>query len=190
MLATDYDEEFCLALEFDPAFIASLMKAGFLVMSAAFDEDEEEDPVGLEYILLPKLHLERSVLLFPELHTKKSLRHHLSRYELRVDGIPASDLGPPDLTDIESLAALGPGATSDFDYIMDRCVAVHDDAWLTAPLCAVLREIRALPWMPNSPARSIPSRYTPKERGRTGSQGRARISRRTAHRGAVSQASS
>ncbi|GHV79187.1 hypothetical protein AGMMS49944_09780 [Spirochaetia bacterium] len=121
MLATDYDEEFCLALDFDPVFIAALMKAGFLVMSTAFDDDEANQ----EYILLPKLHLVRSVLLFPELHIKRSLRPFLSRYELRVD--------------------------SDFDYILDRCVEVHDDAWLTAPLRHAIREIRALPWVPVRP---------------------------------------
>ncbi|GHV76729.1 hypothetical protein AGMMS49942_15500 [Spirochaetia bacterium] len=121
MLATDYDEEFCLALDFNPVFIAALMNAGFLVMSVAFDDDDAEE----EYILLPKLHLVRSVLLFPELHIKRSLRPHLSRYELRVD--------------------------SDFDYILERCVEVHDDAWLTAPLRQAIREIRALPWLPVRP---------------------------------------
>jgi Leu/Phe-tRNA-protein transferase len=124
------------------------MNAGFLVMSAAFDDDDEvEEASGkVEYILLPKLHLTRSVLLFPELHIKKSLRPHLSRYELRVDGIPA-----PELTDPESLISLGPGAgdaASDFDYILERCVEVHDDTWLTAPLRHAIREIRALPWLP------------------------------------------
>jgi Leu/Phe-tRNA-protein transferase len=157
MLATDYDEEFCLAvnpgsvnlgsMDFDPAFIAALMKAGFLVMSADFDD---------EYVLLPKLHLERSVLLFPELHIKKSLRRYLSRYELRVDGIPATDFSPPDLTnhgsmDMETLFYLEPGASSDFEYIMERCVEVHDDAWLTSPLCHALREIRAMPALPVRP---------------------------------------
>jgi Leu/Phe-tRNA-protein transferase len=142
MLATDYDEEFCLALDFDPVFIAALMNAGFLVMSAAFDDDdaEEDAPGTVEYLLLPKLHLERSILLFPELHIKRSLRPYLSRYELRVDGIPVSDFSSPDL-----------GASSDFDFILERCVEVHDDAWLTAPLRRAIREIRALPWLPVRP---------------------------------------
>ncbi|GHT84501.1 hypothetical protein FACS1894137_07620 [Spirochaetia bacterium] len=149
MLATGYDEEFCLALEFEPVFIAALMKAGFLVMSAAFDEEPPEPPAPgdcppePEYILLPKLHQLRSVLLFPELHVKKSLRPFLSRYELRVDGCPASEL-----TDMVSLFDMEPDESSDFNRILERCVEVHDDAWLTAPLRRTLREIRSLPWLP------------------------------------------
>jgi hypothetical protein len=149
MLAADYDEEFCLALEFDPVFIAALMKAGFLVMSTDLRSealDDEPADVIPQYILLPKLHLVRSALLFPELHIKRSLRPRLSRYELRVDGIPASEL-----KDMEDLFVLGPGAASDFEYILERCVEVHDDAWLTAPLRHAIREIRALPWLPVRP---------------------------------------
>jgi Leu/Phe-tRNA-protein transferase len=142
MLATDYSEEFCLALDFDPEFVAGLMKAGFLVMAASLDGAEMEE----QHILLPKLHLERSVLLFPRLRVKKSIRGKLSRYELRVDGRPAEEL-----TSMEALFSLPRSPDSDFDIIMERCVAVHDDAWLTAPLRKVLREIRSRPWLPARP---------------------------------------
>jgi len=80
MLETDYDEEFCLASVFEPEFIAKLMEAGFLVMSANLSE--EDDPF---YVLLPKLHYVRSVLFFENLHVKKSIRKILNRYELRAD---------------------------------------------------------------------------------------------------------
>jgi Leu/Phe-tRNA-protein transferase len=111
MLETGYAEEFCVAINFDPPFIARLMDAGFLVMSASAG--------GGRYILLPKLHLVRSVLFFENLHVKKSIRRFLPRYELRFDG--------------------------DFDRILDRCVTIHGDDWLTPPLVDALRAMRAKP---------------------------------------------
>ncbi|MDR2447946.1 MAG: GNAT family N-acetyltransferase [Treponema sp.] len=108
----DYSEDFCLALDFDPFFIERLMMAGFLVMSTRFADEPSE------YLLLPKLHLARSVLFFPDLHVKKSIKRFLSRYELRVD--------------------------TEFDAIVDRCVAVHGDEWLTEPLLKALRFLRGV----------------------------------------------
>ncbi|MDR0568690.1 MAG: GNAT family N-acetyltransferase [Spirochaetaceae bacterium] len=115
ILETDYSEEFCLALGFDPVFIASLMTAGFLVMSIA-QENPNGDPDIPAFILLPKLHLVRSVLFFSDLHIKRSLKPRLSQYELRVN--------------------------TDFDFIVDRCIAIHGDAWLTEPLIKSVRLIR------------------------------------------------
>jgi Leu/Phe-tRNA-protein transferase len=80
MLETGYSEEFCVANDWNPAFIANLLYAGFLVMSTRLD-DGEEAPA----IVLPKLHLERSALFFGNLHIKKSIKRYLSRYELRFD---------------------------------------------------------------------------------------------------------
>jgi Leu/Phe-tRNA-protein transferase len=108
MLETGYAEEFCIAINFDPSFIARLMDAGFLVMSTSAG--------GGRYVLLPKLHLVRSVLFFENLHVKKSIRRFLPRYELRFD--------------------------EDFDRILDRCVAIHGDDWLTPPLVEAIRKIR------------------------------------------------
>jgi Leu/Phe-tRNA-protein transferase len=120
MLETEYNEEFCLARDFDEDFINRLMEAGFLVMSTELreDEPEENDTEVREpfYILLPKLHLVRSALFFPELHIKKSIRPFLSRYELRVD--------------------------TDFDFILDKCVEIHGEAWLTPPLAEILKSLR------------------------------------------------
>ena len=109
MLATGYSEDFCVSLNFDPDFIARLMKAGFLVMSSRLAD-------AGEYILLPKLHVTRSILFFNRLHIKKSIKRHLSRYELCFD--------------------------ADFDTIVDRCIAVHGDDWLTPPLVAAIKNIR------------------------------------------------
>ena len=116
MIATGYDEEFCVAVDFSPEFTARLMEAGFLVMSGNLSENEESAPC---YILLPKLHLERSVLFFEDLHIKKSIRRFLNSYELRADG--------------------------EFDRIIDRCVEKHGADWLTPPLVDCIKKIRHLP---------------------------------------------
>jgi len=119
MLETEYSEEFCLARDFNEDFINRLMEAGFLVMSAELkDEDsaeENESEAEPFYILLPKLHLVRSVLFFPDLHIKKSIRHFISKYELRVN--------------------------TDFDFILGKCVQIHGSDWLTPPLLEVLKNL-------------------------------------------------
>jgi len=127
LLETDYSEEFCLARDFEEGFISRLMEAGFLVMSAELKDDDggeknSEGNNGAEvtlpapfYILLPKLHLVRSVLFFPELHIKKSVRCFLPLYELRVN--------------------------EDFDFILDKCVEIHGADWLTPPLVGILKSL-------------------------------------------------
>jgi Leu/Phe-tRNA-protein transferase len=89
------------------------MEAGFLVMSSRIEDDESP---ASGFILLPKLHLSRSVLFFDKLHVKKSIKRHLNRFELRFN--------------------------TDFDIILDRCLEVHGDGWLTPPLVAAIRGIR------------------------------------------------
>jgi Leu/Phe-tRNA-protein transferase len=119
MLETGYSEEFIVSLDFSPDFIARLMAAGFLVMSSRFTEpdDAEDDKNKLqEYILLPKLHLIRSALFFENLHVKKSIKRQLHKYELHYD--------------------------SDFDRIVEQCLEIHGDGWLTPPLVAAIRKIR------------------------------------------------
>jgi Leu/Phe-tRNA-protein transferase len=115
LLETGYNEEFCVSPDFDSVFIARLMKAGFLVMSSKITDPEAENDTEY-FILLPKLHLVRSVLFFDRLHIKKSIKRDLNRFELRSD--------------------------ADFDYILDRCIQVHGDDWLTPPLVAAIRNIR------------------------------------------------
>ena len=140
---TDYKEDFCIAVDFDPFFIARLMAAGFLVMADTlyFDQDDESDdeldndesvrddsPNKIKtskHILLPKHHLTRSCLFFPELHVKKSIKKHLPLYDIYYD--------------------------RDFDLVMDKCVEVHGDGWLTKPFLQALREIRAEKDMPVRP---------------------------------------
>ena len=138
LLKTGYAEEFCLARDFDEDFIGRLMEAGFLVMSTEIKDDnpnrdkeaektkkenagiggEENPEIPAErfFILLPKLHLVRSALFFPELHIKKSVRRFLPQYELRVD--------------------------TDFDLIMNKCTGIHGTDWLTPPLTKIIKSIR------------------------------------------------
>ena len=145
LLAANYDEEFCLARDFEEDFISRLMEAGFLIMSTELKDDGSEEkneknssgsgfhkpserkqesgypsdsgyPEDSFFILLPKLHLKRSALFFPELHIKRSIRPFLSRYELRVD--------------------------TDFDFILDKCIHIHGADWLTPPLVEILKNMR------------------------------------------------
>jgi Leu/Phe-tRNA-protein transferase len=125
-----YSEDFCLALDFDPLFIAQLMAAGFLVMSSLFENpegaaNESETQEDKRFILLPKHHLLRSCLFFPELHVKKSIRPRLPLYDLYFD--------------------------KDFDLILDKCIEIHGDDWLTEPLVNIIRKIRENENMPVRP---------------------------------------
>jgi Leu/Phe-tRNA-protein transferase len=116
MLETGYNEDFCIANDFSAEFIARLMEAGFLVMSMNLAENEKADSRSDDYILLPKLHLERSALFFENLHIKKSIRRQLDCYELKHD--------------------------VEFERIIDRCVEKHGDDWLTPPLVECIKKIR------------------------------------------------
>lgn len=84
------------------------MAAGFLVMSFVQNG---------QYLLLPKHHLIRSCLFFPELHIKKNIRQRLQDYELYFD--------------------------RDFDLILEKCVTIHGEDWLTPPLIRAIKEIRS-----------------------------------------------
>jgi Leu/Phe-tRNA-protein transferase len=114
LVAAGQTQEFCLAGDFSPDFVARMMEAGFLVMSVNIAEEGEEP----YYILLPKLHLVRSALFFENLHVKKSIRRFLSRYELRPD--------------------------ADFERVLGRCVEKHGIDWLTPPLIDCIKQIREL----------------------------------------------
>jgi Leu/Phe-tRNA-protein transferase len=127
MLDTHYCEEFCIAVNLDAAFIARLMRAGFLVMSERLNVyDKQRRDFVMTTILLPKLHLLRSVLFFDDLHVKKSIRRVLPRYELRFDAA--------------------------FDAITQNCVQTHGDDWLTPALMDAIYEIREDAVSPVQPA--------------------------------------
>lgn len=136
ILHSEYPEEFCLSLDFSPNFIAQLMDAGFLVMSCKIssenkdddesdNENEENKNTEPQFVLMPKHHNIRSILLFKNLHISKSAKHLLNRCELKAD--------------------------ADFDKIVDRCVEIHGDDWLTPPLLKSIRAIRNNPASPVHP---------------------------------------
>ncbi|MDR1024156.1 MAG: leucyl-tRNA--protein transferase [Treponema sp.] len=108
-----YQEEYCLALNFSAPFIARLMAAGFLVMSLI-----PEDKPGGAAILLPEMHLKRSVLFFDQLHESRSARRLIPRYELKTDGF----------------AGTGPCGPAFFEEVLERCAQVHGEGWLTPAL--------------------------------------------------------
>jgi Leu/Phe-tRNA-protein transferase len=120
LLESGYREEFCLALSFEPAFLAEMMVAGFLVMSQKYHWYDAEDPKSPEYLVLPKIHLERSILFFEDLRETKTALRLSKAYELRFD--------------------------ADFDRILDRCVAIHGSGWLTPPLTSSLKALHRRPW--------------------------------------------
>jgi len=116
MLASGYSGEFCVSLDWDTPFIARLMKAGFLVMSATMVDMDNTGKLFLRDIVLPKLHLIRSALFFPALHVKRSVKSRLSRYELRFD--------------------------TDFKTVVNKCLKTHGDEWLTPSLIKSLFLLR------------------------------------------------
>lgn len=73
--ASGYEEEFIIALSFEPRFLAGLMAAGFLIMSVRYQG---------RVIVLAKHHTARSVLFFENLHAGRTVSRLLSRYELRA----------------------------------------------------------------------------------------------------------
>jgi len=136
MLATGYNEEFCIAEDFNPEFISKLMEAGFLVMSMNIAGDGNEP----YHILLPKLHLVRSALFFENLHIKKSIRRILNKnassYELKAD--------------------------AEFHHIVDRCVEKHGNDWLTQPLIESIKKIRQTEKQNRKPiSNSAPDSFEP-----------------------------
>lgn len=67
------------------------------------------------YILLPKLHKHRSILFFDKLHESRSAKRLLPLYELRTD--------------------------LNHEEIIDTCIKIHGDDWLTKPLKKTLLEL-------------------------------------------------
>lgn len=66
-------------------------------------------------VLLPKLHVSRAVLDPAATKAARSVSRLLTRFELRPN--------------------------ADFDLILDSCIAIHGEDWLTPELCRCFREI-------------------------------------------------
>lgn len=103
-----YHGEYCYTPIFQSRFIAQLMAEGFL-------------PVATSGMLLPKLHVERSVIPLPgELHISKSARKKSKRFRLTIN--------------------------QEFDEVIKGCHEQHGShCWLYPPLVQAFREMQAAP---------------------------------------------
>jgi Leu/Phe-tRNA-protein transferase len=113
IIATGYPEEICISDDWSPVFISELMAAGFLVMSMNIAEDGGEP----NFIVLPKHHLLRTVLFFDDIHIGKTVKRLLPRYQLAAD--------------------------FNLDTIIQKCIDVHGDEWITPPLVECIKKIHA-----------------------------------------------
>ena len=108
------EDDYCWSLCFDANFFRALCFEGFLPICT-----ELGGGTGL-FVLLPKLHADRSILRFDALHVPKKLRRRALReaYTLSIDD----------------------GA---FDAVLAGCVRQHGEAaWLHPPLRSTLAAIR------------------------------------------------
>ncbi len=102
-----YPDEFLASSSFDADFVDALCRAGFIPM-ATRDGDEAE-------YLIPKMHVERSVMRPREAVVTRTARRQSPRYELRLD--------------------------ERFDETLDACVETHGDGWLRPSLVAAWKEL-------------------------------------------------
>jgi Leu/Phe-tRNA-protein transferase len=111
VINTYYPYEFCIGVNFKVPYLINLIKSEFYVMSEYYQKKDM-------YIMVAMHHLTISVLFFDRLHIKKSIKKHLSKYELREN--------------------------EDFEKIVDKCIESHDDKWLTKPLVNAIKKIYRL----------------------------------------------
>mmetsp|Transcript_35488 Transcript_35488/g.111008 ORF Transcript_35488/g.111008 Transcript_35488/m.111008 type:complete len:385 (-) Transcript_35488:81-1235(-) len=108
-LALEYKGKYCWSTCFDADFLAALMYEGYLPMA----EMTKEGPA--KFVLLPKMHHQRCILKFEDLHVRKKLRKRSSRFEITCDRA--------------------------FDEVVQGCLRQHGENWLYPPFISVLKEI-------------------------------------------------
>ena len=106
-IASTLDGDFCWSLCFSPEFIRALAFEGFLPISC-----ELGGGTGL-FVLLPKLHEQRCILAFADLHVPRKVRKRAKQYTLTVDDA--------------------------FDAVLDGCLDQHEDSWINPPLLKSFR---------------------------------------------------
>lgn len=115
VLRTEYSGEFCVACCFDVHFVTRLIKQGFLTMCERIGSGDSES----SYILLPKMHTERCVLDFANLHIEKNARKRSRMMQISVD--------------------------QNFDDVFDALIDQHGQNWLHPPLRKVFGQIHRSP---------------------------------------------
>mmetsp|Transcript_27652 Transcript_27652/g.41853 ORF Transcript_27652/g.41853 Transcript_27652/m.41853 type:complete len:309 (+) Transcript_27652:132-1058(+) len=97
-----YHGDFCQTTIYHPRLLVHLMAEGFL-------------PIATRGALLPKLHLQRSVIPLNDHHVPKSTRKKSKRFEMTLN--------------------------REFDRIVEKCHEQHQHCWLYPPLVKALRAI-------------------------------------------------
>jgi len=77
LILDKYPADFTWSNDFSPHFLVALIRQGFLTMAT---EVAESLPA-----LLPKLHVERCVLRFQDMHVRKSTRKHAKQFEISMN---------------------------------------------------------------------------------------------------------
>jgi Leu/Phe-tRNA-protein transferase len=108
-LGKHYKGKYCWATCFDPYFVASLMAEGFLPMA------EEAHGGPFRYLLIPKLHHQRCVLRFGDLHIARTVRKRSKRFDVTCNAC--------------------------FDQVVEGCLRQHGENWLLAPIVEAFRSI-------------------------------------------------
>eukprot|EP00906_Rhabdomonas_costata_P002668 RCo004159 len=103
-LAPTYHNDFCVSSCFDAHFVASLMREGFLpICTRSFPG----------YTLLPKLHCQRCIVRWEDLHVEHGARKAAKNFEITID--------------------------SDFEGVVKGCHAQHGQNWLYPPIVEAFR---------------------------------------------------
>uniref|UniRef100_A0A7S0HZ36 CUE domain-containing protein n=1 Tax=Hanusia phi TaxID=3032 RepID=A0A7S0HZ36_9CRYP len=108
-LALEYEGKYCWSTCFDADFLAALMYEGYLPMA----EMTRAGPA--KFILLPKMHHQRCILKFEDLHVRKKVRKRAARFDITCDAA--------------------------FDAVVEGCLRQHGENWLHPPIINVLKEI-------------------------------------------------
>jgi Leu/Phe-tRNA-protein transferase len=111
IIDSNYPYEDCIVHSFEPNKIVALIKEGFLFMSSI-------DLPRRLCIATACHHLSQAALFFDRVHTSRTVKRLLHKYELRPH--------------------------VEFERIVDNCVRKHNSAWLTPFFRETVRAIRAM----------------------------------------------